>query len=84
MLFESENTNFSSFVLSQRLALAHRYLRDPRLRARKIIDIALESGFGDLSYFNRTFKRRFNASPSEIRDASSRSEQYRRAHAVPE
>ncbi len=70
MLFEAEDTNFSSFVLAERLALAHRSLSDPRFRARKIIDIAFESGFGDLSYFNRTFKRRFNASPSEIRHAS--------------
>jgi AraC-like DNA-binding protein len=35
--------------------------------ALKIIDIAYECGFGDVSYFNRCFRRRFGAAPSEFR-----------------
>jgi AraC-like DNA-binding protein len=42
-------------------------LRDPRLRHRKVADIAAEAGFNDLSYFNRAFRRHFGATPSDIR-----------------
>ncbi len=66
-LFESEGTSFSEFALEQRLARVHRMLRDPRFAERAISTIALEVGFGDLSYFNRTFRRRYGASPSELR-----------------
>jgi AraC-like DNA-binding protein len=30
--------------------------------------IAYDAGFGDLSYFNRSFKRRYGATPREIRN----------------
>jgi AraC-like DNA-binding protein len=68
-LFESEGTSFSEFVLARRLARAHRMLADPRWADRNIAWIAVECGFGDLSYFNRTFKRFYGAPPSEIRRA---------------
>jgi methylphosphotriester-DNA--protein-cysteine methyltransferase len=29
--------------------------------------IKLDIGFGDLSYFNRAFRRRYGASPSDVR-----------------
>jgi AraC-like DNA-binding protein len=65
MLFESEGRSFSEFVLAKRLALAYRMLLvDPR---EKISAIAISAGFGDLSYFNRTFRRRFQRTPSEVR-----------------
>lgn len=70
MLFESEGTTFSEFVVAQRLARAHRMLSDPRYDARMISAIALMVGFGDLSYFNRRFRRRFGASPSDVRAAA--------------
>jgi AraC-like DNA-binding protein len=34
---------------------------------RRIIDIAFECGFNDLSYFNRCFRRRFGLTPSAAR-----------------
>jgi AraC-like DNA-binding protein len=33
----------------------------------KVIDVAYGCGFGDISYFNRCFRRRFGAAPSEFR-----------------
>ena len=66
-LFESEGTSFSEFVLTRRLVRAHRMLTDRRWADRTIASIAFECGFGDLSYFNRTFKRLYSASPSDIR-----------------
>lgn len=67
MLFESEGTSFSEYVLAHRLQRARRMLTDPRHLARTISAIAFECGFGDLSYFNRTFRRRYGASPSDVR-----------------
>lgn len=72
MLFEDEETTFSEFVLAQRLTQARRLLSDPRFKARSISSIAFGVGFGDLSYFNRTFRRRFGMTPSEARDAARR------------
>jgi AraC-like DNA-binding protein len=66
-LFESEGTSFSEFVLTRRLVRANRVLTDQRWADRTIASIAFECGFGDLSYFNRTFKRLYGAPPSDIR-----------------
>ena len=66
-LFESEGTTFSEFVIGQRLAHAHRLLTDQRFSDYPISAIAFECGFGDLSYFNRTFRRCYGATPSDVR-----------------
>jgi AraC-like DNA-binding protein len=66
-LFEGEGTSFSQFVLTRRLVRAHRMLTDRRWAERSIASIAFDVGFGDLSYFNRTFKRFYGATPSEVR-----------------
>ncbi len=69
-LFADEDTSFSEFVLNARLAYANRLLTDPRRHGYPISGIALEVGFGDLSYFNRAFRRRYGATPSEVRAAA--------------
>jgi len=66
-LFEGEGTSFSQFVLGRRLVRAQRMLTDRRWADRSIAWIAFETGFGDLSYFNRTFKRFYGNTPSEVR-----------------
>lgn len=66
-LFEGEGTTFSEYVLNQRLAHVRRMLSDPRYAGWTVSAIALEAGFGDVSYFNRRFRRRFGASPTEFR-----------------
>jgi AraC-like DNA-binding protein len=70
-LFESEGVTFSQFVLGRRLAAAHRLLTDRHLDHRPVAAVAFDVGFGDLSYFNRTFRRRYNATPSEVRAQSA-------------
>jgi AraC-like DNA-binding protein len=42
-------------------------LTDLNYADRSISAVAFEAGFGDLSYFNRTFRRRFGATPSDVR-----------------
>jgi AraC-like DNA-binding protein len=66
-LFEGENTSLSQFVLSQRLTRVHRMLTDPRYASLTIGGIAFAVGFGDLSTFNRDFRRRFGVTPSDVR-----------------
>jgi AraC-like DNA-binding protein len=72
-LFESENLTFSSFVLAQRLDSVHRMLTNPGFADRSISAIAFACGFGDLSYFNRAFRRQFGATPSQLRGTARRS-----------
>jgi AraC-like DNA-binding protein len=63
MLFAEDDTTFGRHLLDHRLDLAHTRLRDPRWSTRTISAIAHDSGFGDLSYFTRTFRRRFAITP---------------------
>ena len=66
-LFEAEATTFTEYVLAQRLARAYRILVDPRRNSEKITNIAYDTGFGDVSYFNRVFRRRYGLAPSDVR-----------------
>ncbi len=70
-LFASEGVTFSEYVLERRLALARRLLTDLHLAHRSVTSIAYDAGFADLSYFNRTFRRRFDATPTEVRAHAS-------------
>jgi AraC-like DNA-binding protein len=66
LLHESGST-FTERVMELRLQFARAMLANPRHHHRRISAIALEVGFGDLSYFNLAFRRRFGATPSEVR-----------------
>jgi AraC-like DNA-binding protein len=66
-LFEGEATTFSAFVLRERLACVRRMLCDPHRSGQSISTLAYRAGFGDLSYFNRAFRRQYGATPSEVR-----------------
>jgi len=68
ILHETGRT-FTDRVIELRLQHARSLLGDRRYAGRKIIDIALLSGFNEVAHFNRTFRRRFGASPSETRTA---------------
>jgi AraC-like DNA-binding protein len=69
LLLEETGKSFTHHVLERRLDKAAALLRDPRWRQFTIAEIAAEVGFADLSYFNRTFRRHFGATPSDIRSA---------------
>jgi len=51
------------FINEERISLATRLLRDPD---RQIKEVYLECGFNSLSYFNRLFKRKNQASPRQF------------------
>jgi AraC-like DNA-binding protein len=69
-LLDGDGSTFSEFVLEARLEHAYRQLGDPRLAGMHISTIAFEAGFSDLSYFNRTFRKRFLCTPSDVRAAA--------------
>jgi len=66
-LFDIEGTSFTDFVQNHRLSLAYKMLTDASFASHSISEIAHRSGFNDISYFNRTFRRAFGASPSDVR-----------------
>jgi AraC-like DNA-binding protein len=72
LLLEETGKSFTHHLLERRLERAAALLRDPRGHYRKIADIAAEAGFTDLSYFNRAFRRHFDATPSDIRGRAGR------------
>jgi AraC-like DNA-binding protein len=69
-LFEQNGSSFSDFVLAERLAQAQRMLTDKRHAHLNIAQIAHESGFGDVSYFHRVFRRHFGATPTDFRETA--------------
>jgi AraC-like DNA-binding protein len=71
-LFEAEGTSFTGFVLTHRLATAYRMLTDLRFIDRSISSIAHDAGFNDISHFNRTFRRVYGASPSDVQREAPR------------
>jgi AraC-like DNA-binding protein len=71
-LFENEGTTFSSFLLSSRLALAHRRLVESTPQSPAIGAIAADCGFGDLSYFNQCFRRTYGETPTDVRNRARR------------
>jgi AraC-like DNA-binding protein len=72
-LFETEGTSFTEFVLTHRLIAAHRMLTDPRFTGRSISRIAHDAGFNDISHFNRSFRRVYGASPTDVQREAPRS-----------
>ncbi|MGX5734995.1 AraC family transcriptional regulator [Bosea thiooxidans] len=65
--FEGEGRAFSEYVLERRLERAWlRLVSDDEARL-SISNLAFEVGFGDLSYFNRSFRKRFGCSPSQAK-----------------
>lgn len=67
-LFEEEGTTFSHYVLERRLVRVRGMLTSPLCKLRPISELAYANGFGDISNFNRAFRRHFGAAPSEVRN----------------
>jgi AraC-like DNA-binding protein len=74
-LLEETGKSFTEHLAGRRLERAFAMLTDPRQLHLAIIDIAFAVGFGDVSHFNRMFRRRFGETPSGVRAASMMQEQ---------
>jgi AraC-like DNA-binding protein len=66
-LLEETGKSFTQHLVERRLESSFAMLTDQRRLHLAIIDIALTAGFGDVSHFNRVFRRRFGETPSGVR-----------------
>jgi AraC-like DNA-binding protein len=71
-LLESAGTTFTAHVTELRLKQAFMMLTAQRQGKVRISDIALQSGFSDVSYFNRLFRSRFGGTPSDVMGSPAR------------
>jgi AraC-like DNA-binding protein len=70
--FQEAGDSFGRWVLQNRLEATKKALGDPQQRDASIAEIAYGAGFGDLSYFNRSFRARFSMSPGQWRSGCGR------------
>ena len=66
-LMEDRGETLSHYILRRRLEKAIEMLAESVKRHLRIGDIAYACGFGDISHFNRAFKRRYGESPRSFR-----------------
>ncbi|MBR1742331.1 MAG: helix-turn-helix transcriptional regulator [Lachnospiraceae bacterium] len=64
---ETLGTTFIDYLRDYRLTMAARLLKGSE---SAILDIAAECGFDNLSYFNRSFKKKYELTPREYRRSS--------------
>lgn len=69
ILFDDNGKTFTNYLHEMRLNYARARLLHARFPMR-ILDVALESGFADLSTFNRVFRKHFGYTPSSLRNGS--------------
>lgn len=65
-LFALEATTPIQWLWEQRLGTAYRLLSERT--ALRVTDVALQSGFSDLSHFSKAFRARFGRAPMSMRD----------------
>jgi AraC-like DNA-binding protein len=65
--FEREGFAVARYLRDQRLDRAKRILSEKAFEHVRIIDVAFQCGFRDISTFNRAFRRRFAMTPSDLR-----------------
>jgi AraC-like DNA-binding protein len=66
-LFAGREHSYAATVRRLRLERAWRDLRDPARHHLRVIDIAADAGFGDVTSFHRAFRREFGHTPGQLR-----------------
>jgi AraC-like DNA-binding protein len=66
-LFQHAGLTVTRWIWERRLKAAREDLLNPALADLSITEIAYQRGFNDSAHFSRTFKTRFNISPSQLR-----------------
>jgi AraC family transcriptional activator of tynA and feaB len=66
-LFAGHEHSYAATVRRLRLERARRDLRDPARRHLRVIDVAVDAGFGSVASFHRAFLREFGLTPAQSR-----------------
>jgi AraC family transcriptional regulator, positive regulator of tynA and feaB len=66
-IFAAQQSSVHHWILEQRLQQCRQDLLQTANPESRVATIAYRRGFNDLSYFNRSFKRRFGMTPSQCR-----------------
>jgi hypothetical protein len=72
-LLAEAGSSFTAGVLELRLQRARAMLADARHDRLKIGEISDQCGFSEIPYFNHCFRRRFGASPKQLRNSRTAS-----------
>lgn len=67
-IFQESGTTFSDYLNGLRLEWVFDQLSGSNVAARQVGTLAYEVGFNNLAWFNRSFKNRFDMTPSEVSD----------------
>jgi AraC-like DNA-binding protein len=70
-LFQNEDMTLCQFIVEERLKLSKDQLMKKDLLRKTISEIAFDAGFSNVSHFCKIFKKKYNATPSEIRESCS-------------
>jgi AraC-like DNA-binding protein len=70
-LLHETGVSFTERVLELRLQKARAMLMSHQNGRLRVSEIAYTCGFGEISYFNQAFRRRFGASPMQYRGANN-------------
>jgi AraC family transcriptional activator of tynA and feaB len=66
-LFGARERTFSAELRRQRLEQARRDLTDPARARLRVIDIAVDAGFADVTHFHRVFRQAYGVTPAQLR-----------------
>jgi AraC family transcriptional activator of tynA and feaB len=70
-LFAGHERSYAGTVRRLRLERAFRDLQDPARSHLRVIDVASDAGFADVTSFHRAFRREYGRTPAQVRAATS-------------
>jgi AraC-like DNA-binding protein len=68
-LFSGHERTYGAEVRHRRIEQAYRDLYDPALAGLRVVDIAIDAGFVDVTHFHRAFRQRYGRTPAQVRQA---------------
>jgi AraC family transcriptional regulator, positive regulator of tynA and feaB len=71
-VFTRHEHSYTAAVRARRLDQARRDLADPARAGLRVIDIAADNGFADVTHFHRAFRRAFGCTPAQARAGTRR------------